>query len=351
MALDLGQLKITKWIAHDVPRVRKADVATAALDLSEVAAPTHPRVAEFLRMRVNHALAARKVDIVEMTGMTSPVPTAVKNLLHGRGQLVATSQLFARHLRACQTGATSAGLLIVANIDVGSDRGIALLKLEPQDGAQAVRTMINGKVTYDVTVLDDLVLTKGTRVFKVALFVGGDINGGILSGRMADPQNGSGADDDPADFFLRQFLGCQLTETPEVTTRRFLDTAERYANERISDPRRRAEFTVALHAELRSNRTSLSVKQFASDTLAADDRKEFLDFMNEAEVPVQTFTKAPDAVTKHLAKVAFSFDDGTMVVTTTASLDEGIVTVEPAGGDKTQLQVLEHLNRIGKRAR
>ena len=349
--MDLGTLKIVEWIAHDVKRVTKSDVKSAPLELSEVAASADPKVAEFFRSRIAHALQKFSHEVVGVGAEnTSPVPDQIKLYVAGKVGLVEASQVFAKHLRLSQSGATSAGLLVTAKVMVDGQIAIALLKLEPQDGAQAVRKVVKGKVTYEVSVLDDLVLTKGTRVFKVALFGAADSTAGTISGRAADPQNTSAATD-LADFFLRTFLGCELTETPDVTTRRFLTAAEEFINTQVPDPEKRAEYTVAMHAEIRGNHTDLSVPRFATEALDVGDRKAFQSHMQEAQVPVQPFGKSKEAVEAHLKKVSFAFVDGSVVLTSTASLEDGTVTVNSADDGKTSLKILEQLRRISGRSR
>jgi hypothetical protein len=351
--VNLGDLTVTRWIAHDIPVVPRAAQQPAKLELSEAPAPKSPTVATFFQRRISGALRTDKRDVVQNPSSSSPVPAAVLAYLAGATKDITTfSQTAARHLYTSQSGSTSPGLLVVADVATSAETGLALLKLEPQDGARAERRNVNGKMTYEVTVLDDLLLTRGTKVFKVALFMESDTAGGAaLSGRAADPQNTSGTQGDPAEFFLRKFLGCTLAETPDVSTRRFLAAAEQYANEQIPDAHERAVFTVGLHAEIRSNRTTIRPRNFAQDTLPPDRQGAFVAHLAAAGVPPQGFPKAREAVEKHLAKVSFGFVDGTMVVTTTQSIDNGTVAVEPADGDKTRLQVVEHLDKIRNRAR
>jgi hypothetical protein len=344
--VDTSSVQITDWIAHDVPAVKRADVATAPLELSEAVAPHSAKVATFFKARITTALADRQREIVETAGTTSPVPGQVRQLLAGGRDLVAASQILARHLRASQMGSTSSGLLVITRLSADKIPGVAILKLEPQDGARAHREVIKGKVTYVVDVLSDLVLTRGTRVFKVALFMQGDVTpAGQVKGRAADPQSGS--DGDVARFFLQIFLGCELAESDEVTTRRALRASEEFFNRTITDVQKRARYQVAMLAELESNRTTINLKAFANTNLAPEDRAPFTAAMQAAEVPVQPFGKDVDLVKKHLQKVKFVFEDGTSVLTSTASMDDGKVTVEPAADAKTRLEVVERLRRLG----
>lgn len=347
--MDTGAIKIVEWIAHEVPAVPRSQVGTAPLELSETTAPHSPRVAEFFRLRISHALGGHKSDIVEDKQATSPVPTETKSYLRGATSLLAVSQVLARHLRASQTAVMSSGLLVVARITEGADNGIAILKLEPQDGAQAVRRTVNGKFTREVQILEDLVLTKGTRVFKVAAFMASDIAAnGTLCGRAADPQNMTGTTD-LASFWLVTYLGCTLAESPEVTTRKLLHAGEDFLNTRVEDPKLRAKYQMALMSELGNNKPTLSVAQFATDNLEVADRAEFVAAMVGAGVPRQPFSKDVELVRKHLAKLQFVFEDGTHVITSTGSVEGGIVTVEGQDDQRTRLQIIERLKRSGSR--
>lgn len=349
LILDTGAISVVEWIAHDIPRVALSKASTTPLKLSEVVSPYSPQVAEFFRLRISAALGGHKADIVENSQTTSPIPQAAKDYIAGAKNLIDVSQVLALHLRNSQTAAMSAGLLVIARIEEGEDFGIAILKLEPQDGAQAKGQMINGKFTYGVSILTDLLLTKGTRVFKVAVFMMSDTDEkGVLNGRAVDSQNMTGTSD-LARFWLHTYLGFNLTENAELMTRRFLDAGEIFLNTQVKDPELRAKYQIAMMAELVNHSPNISVKSFATINLNESHRLAFVEAMVDAKIPRQPFPKDIELVKKHLENLSFVFKDGTSVITSSESINSGIVKVTQGENESTDLHVREHLSKVSRR--
>lgn len=168
------------------------------------------------------------------------------------------SQDAARHLYAVQGGSNSEGLLVVCGVTVEGRTGVALMKLEEEEGVQVEQSTVSGKPTLSVTVLDNLMLTDNTRVFKAGVFW---MSGNRLVGVASDEQQGTPLD--IADYFLAQFLGCRLERRPDVLTRAFYDTATRFISEEVSDSDKKLDYERAVHAELCS-RTNIDPVQFAN---------------------------------------------------------------------------------------
>ncbi len=77
------------------------------------------------------------------------------------------SQDAARHLYAVQGGSNSEGLLVVCGVTVEGRTGVALMKLEEEEGVQVEQSTVSGKPTLSFTVLDNLMLTDNTRVLRL----------------------------------------------------------------------------------------------------------------------------------------------------------------------------------------
>src|SRR5262249_48635366 len=105
---------------------------------------------------------------------TSPVPEEVRQLTKPQKDktlFVRSSQLLANHLFQQQVGSVSPGLLCVIDVVAKSLPGIVLMKLEREAGAQLELTGKKGERTFSMSVIGDLVLTEGTRLFKSAMFL------------------------------------------------------------------------------------------------------------------------------------------------------------------------------------
>jgi 37-kD nucleoid-associated bacterial protein len=201
-------------------------------------------------------------------------------------EFVQMSRRLANHLFAQHTGATSAGLLCVLSVTSAAKPGIAILKLERQEGAEIKFGGEEGRKVFDLDVLENLILTENTRLFKSALFL----------------RNGPGDDDfdlgacdsqgpeDVARFWL-SYLGCELAEEPRVITRRWYNASVDFANESITDPVAINDFYEHLHSELKSNRKKVSPRTFIEQCLPSTLRVPYQQFLEKQNISLQAFIK------------------------------------------------------------
>src|ERR1019366_4366425 len=106
-----------------------------------------------------------------------------------------------------------------------------------------------GKQTFEMSVLDNLVLTDGTRLFKSALFVRKSQDEDDFAALACDTQRPFGSSDELAQFWLR-FLGCKVAEEPRVATKKFFEAALDYVNTALTDPVEKATFYDHVVSEL-----------------------------------------------------------------------------------------------------
>ena len=111
-------------------------------------------------------------DVVFADGSPSPVPDAVRRFTRKFDEeaFVTGSQALANYLYDRQLGTVSSGLLAIMDVALGGRPGVVILKIERQEGFQLELAEIGGKATFALSILDNLVLTEGTRLFKAALF-------------------------------------------------------------------------------------------------------------------------------------------------------------------------------------
>ena len=104
----------------------------------------------------------------------SPVPGHIREYTErGHGdEFIPMSQKIAVHLFQLQHGGISSGLLCAVDVVASSLAGLVLMKLEREEGArlELVKSS-NGKKAFAMSVLDNLVLTDGTRLFKTGMFL------------------------------------------------------------------------------------------------------------------------------------------------------------------------------------
>lgn len=335
----LESLRVEAVIVHEIPHhLRKEDGTVPRLSESE--SPASTEIQNFLRERILIALKDAGHDVRFTVGASSPVPLLVSGwLADDKRGLVEISQRLAKHLHEVQSGNNPGGILIVAYVHVAKTRGLAILKLEKEEGIRLRESRTkDGKLMFALDHLRDLMLTQKTRVFKVGLFCRGRGEGGAITGKVCDLQRATS--DLVARFFLETFLGCELLEKPEVTTQRFFDAAERHFNASISDPERRTRYQLALLAEMNSKRSAVQVDRFATDNLEVGDRKAFSDAVR-ASVPSH-FDKSLDLLKNRVRRVGIHFESGVSVVAQPEHFEE-VISIADAKDGRTRLQIEDRL--------
>ncbi len=340
---DLGLIHINRLIVHEIPRhFMRADSPGSEPVLSEVESPLQDDVRNFFQERLVSTLSGA-YDVEFDAASQSPVPRVVEGLLAQEPiEFVAASHDLARLLHASQGGVNPAGLLTLMDLTIGARPGLAIVKLEKEEGARIQRARVDGRTTFNVSHLRDLMLTKKTKVFKVGLFAPRPDRVGI-EGLVSDTQKGAGTA--VAFFFLSQFLGCRLKEVPEVTTKRFFDATERFINDDVEDPQEKALYQVALVAEIQNARPSISPEGFANSNIATDYRPRFLERVEEQGITARSFVKDPALVEPILRKIQWTFAGGISVMAPPDQIGEQL-QVEARSDGRTRMEIVDQLRDV-----
>jgi hypothetical protein len=340
---DLGLIHINRLIVHEVPRrFLRAESAGNGPVLSDVVSPLQNDVRNFFQERLVSTLSAA-YDVEFDPSAQSTVPQVVEGLLREPPiEFVAASRDLANLLHASQGGVNPAGLLTLMDLTIGERAGLAIVKLEKEEGARVQHSRAGGHSTFNVSHLRDLMLTKKTKVFKVGLFAPSSDSGGI-EGLVSDTQKGAGTT--VAFFFLSQFLGCRLKEVPEVTTKRFFDATAKFINEDVDDPREKARYQVALVAELQNAHRSISPEGFANTNVATDDRPRFLERVAEEGVTARSFVKNASLVEPILHKIQWIFEGGISVMAPPSQVGEQL-QVDARDDGRTRMEIVDKLRDV-----
>ncbi|MGW3733178.1 nucleoid-associated protein [Streptomyces sp. NPDC005148] len=352
MEVDFGRLAINQVIVHAIPRKAKYDDNPAPLRLSEVVSPLDETVRAQLQSRLRGDLHAAAREVVEDPEQASTVPRVIQSYLEeSDADLVSISRELAISLRESQNGSNPDGMLLVAECTLSESRTIMVVKLEHQDGVQASFLESDGKKTFDVQQVKDLMYTSKSRVYKIGIFSRAQIDAEAgISGYVADKQSAAGQ---AAQFFLR-YLGCRTPQDPSETTRQFYERATDWINSEVSNFETKTNYTVALHAELRSQSAEVSPRIFVRKHLEEDDRDDFLNYVCIDGVPRGEFLKDTERVEKMLSNIQFQFASGASAVIPRSALDEGIASVEQTDTGRSRLVIeddVAHVKGKGDRSR
>ncbi|MGW6739369.1 nucleoid-associated protein [Streptomyces sp. NPDC055025] len=338
MRTNFGELVIEQAIVHSVPTRAKKDPRDYTVELSDEASQLTGKVQSALEKRLIGILKSHALSVTEDPELKSPLPEWVRDFMNGQEDFVETSCQLARHLQDSQTGSASSGLLVVAQVLLARQRGLLLIKLEPESGMQARRVGEQGRRTFDVQFYADLLLTQKANVFKLALFTADGVEADLLQGWAADRQRSQNR---ISGFFLRTFLGCTYTEDPAEVTGRFHDVALKWVNSRLSEPedaQARIDYTMAILSELKSAPDTITPRTFTDLHLKGEHRREFLAHLSENGIPDRTFVKDTEQIEPRLQKMRVDFASGAFLVAPLDVIQE-TVTFETLDDGRTMATV------------
>jgi hypothetical protein len=324
---ELATMVIRHVIFHDVPTAVKG-AAGVAPTLSEVETDIDPPRKQMLKKKLTQVLnSSRAYPVQFRPGTTSQVPVEVRKLTIKctPKAFVESSQILANNLFEQHIGSVSPGLLCVIDVAVGGKSAIILMKLEREEGAQLELSKKDGKKTYAMSVLDNLVLTDGTRLFKSAMFLRTGKGDDDFRSTACDSQLSVTSSSDVAKFWLK-FLGCEFLIEPRVATQQFFDSAVKFVNDVVTDPVEKSDIYDALLTDIKSNKKTFSPKQFIEDHLPEEYQKPFKEHLQTNNIPMTAFDKDISDIETRLRRRAWATESGALVSVPEAAADKVEVT-------------------------
>lgn len=342
--MNFASLKVEALAIHLIQQSTKR--APAAPILSEALTPLNDQNTGFLQERFKETLKKSR-EVAEDPDTSSSVPDAVRGLLLDGTDLLETSRALAKLLQESQAGISPPGLLLVARGQLAGGPVLVIAKWEHERGARTKQVQnSDGKLVYDMEFLNDLFMTEGSRVYKVAIFPSADVTKNQIRGQVVDRQSSGAA---VAHYFRVDFLGCDFTLQPEVLTERFHDGAQSFIDT-VEPPEKRARYQVALISELTSQRPELSVGDFARDYIDIEDRDAFRDHMGSRAVPLTSnLPKDLNLVKTRLRRVQIDFKHGTLVLAPPEEVGEGGHVTITSDGKTANVSISDEVVNISGR--
>jgi len=310
----LATLQVRKVIFHDVPRTIRGQEQTPTL--SEVECAIDPGKVALLKdklVRVLGSSAAYDMELYPKPESSIPelVADSISSALSS-AKFVNTSQKMASALLKHQPGSASPGLLAVVSCIVGGKSGLALLKLEREEGAQLKLSNRGGKQTFEMDVIADLVLTDGTRLFKAALFARTGPAEDDVAVLACDGQRSSIWTDELAQFWIR-FLGCKLLEAPRIATKKFFDATLEYINRFVGEPDVKNDMYDMIVSEMKSQKIVFAPKKFIEDYVPEAHREAFRKHLEEQNVNMKQFHVDTTEIKSHLKRRSLQTSTGVRI--------------------------------------
>jgi hypothetical protein len=183
------------------------------------------------------------------------------------------------------------------------------MKLERERGAQLELSGGEGHRTFSMSVLNDLVLTDGTRLFKSAMFIRTGKGDDDFKIQACEAQKHVFSADDLAKFWMR-FLGCDFVVQPRIATERFFNSTLDFISDVVTEPTVKAEFYEHLQSQMKSNTQDFAPEVFIQEFVPEEYQQPYRDYLEELKVPLTQFKKDVSDIEKNLERKLYKTKKG-----------------------------------------
>ena len=321
--IDYSQLIIERLIIQDVPRHKKNEEGTPIFSENEGTITDGLKL--FFQDKVKAALNSDQAFKVCLRDETdSSVPRCVRTILNSDDEFIESSKEIATNLFNFQKGSNSAGILLIIKARIINHHVCVILKLERDNGAQLV--LDHTTRTFNVEEVRDLMLTKKTKVFKVALLVNRDDYAIDYDGVLMDYQINIKDKKGTNSFFL-DFMGCFPFDDPKMATKNFYNLTREFIDG-ITDVLIRAKYVQDLNSYLQMNQNTISPREFANNYMIETEHKnQYEQFLLSKSFAFETYTKDNTLINSHVEKILLQFENGISIMGSNGSL-EGKVNLQ-----------------------
>lgn len=301
-------MKLSRRVLRETPTALKEQPV-----FSQIASPVNSEIVNFFHDRITSSLGSSSaVDVVFDPENESPVRRLIyEYFFEDQNRRIQITQKIAQHLFVIQNAQNSSGLLLFLCCQTRGNDKLAILKVEREEGVRVIQQIVqDGLRTFDVEHIRDLMLTAKTKLFKIVLFYS---EGEIIKGILCDQQRGYDSKD-VAEFFISKFLGCMLTEEPQILTKVFFEVTQEYINKKIESPEQKGVLINHLFSELTNQVRTINLAEFARRVLTVEQRDDYLLYIKENGVTVGSFSKDCTMIESKLKKIQIVFNCGISIV-------------------------------------
>jgi hypothetical protein len=296
--MDLHNLKISRIVIHQVFQRDSDGSFKKPISGSELINFDQSATDEFI-VRVTQALGAgsKAVEMEIVDRDAESLPSLVE-LLVGMddADFVVSSYDIARKLAAAQQRKNIPGGIVVVfsgTYGAHSRDFLGVIKADVHSGYKRSQDAL-GKITLEF--IKELLLTPASKLYKTAAFLhhGNDEEGAktwrvLVSDSQINQTDGKAA----AEYFYRDFLGCDYLKTSALTTKKFYDSTREFISELDVSEEDKSDYYTALTTYLKvDNSNTISVENFASTYFnEVDLQDDFATYMKDKGIPDKEFTK------------------------------------------------------------
>lgn len=311
---DLAATTIRQVIFHDVPE--KGHEGSSEPLLSDVETRVDASQKHHLLTKLTRVITSTKAYPVRFLPDTaSPVPRQARLLTDGgihRKKFIDGSRELANYLFEQHTKVTSPGLLCVMDAVSAGKPAIVLMKLERERGAQLELGGREGEKTFSMSVLNDLVLTDGTRLFKTAMFIRNGTGQEDFKSQACEGQYNVFSAEDLAKFWMR-FLGCGFVVEPRVATQRFFESTLDFINDVVTKPTVKATVYEHIQSQMKASARIFAPQTFIQEYVPEEYQDPYRDYLKAAKIPLTQFRKDIADIARSLERKLYKTNRGGLI--------------------------------------
>lgn len=348
--IDPSSISFTEVIVHTLPKHKKEDKETEP-KYSEKNSKLTFTLQTIFKDKIVTALSSDKaLKLIYNPESLSPVSAHSKSIIIGDANsrkidFVGNSKKIARHLFDIQKGNNNEGILVAIPVKANQKSALVLIKLEMDSGAQLV---LNEKTkSFDINTIQDLMLTKKTRVYKIALLLEKSLQGVKYDVIVADNQIDMKAKKEIKSWFISDFLGCMPYKDPKIVTQNFYNYTKTYIDT-IEDDIKRAKYHQDLNSYLTKNSDFLNPQEFADDYLSTTKEKNnYKDYLTGKGFSFSIFSKDLSQIENKIRKMTIEFANGIILTSKNGKIDDKI-KLEKTDEGQTKATITSRLKNIQK---
>lgn len=341
--LDTSTITIKNIIVHSIPKHRKGDLSVEPqYSEQESSLPDGLRI--FFKEKIIQSLGSNKeLRVCYNADSVSPVSGYINQVISSNGvDLIEQSKLMTKYLFEIQNGQNAAGILVVIYGTINDSNTCIIIKLERDEGAQLE---LDPKTnSFNIKDVQNLMLTKKTKIYKVGLFVNKAAFKIKFDGSTADLQIDPKIKKVVTTWFIEDFLGCVPLESPKTTTKKFYDYTTTYI-QTVEDPIKKAKYTQDLNSYLQKNSQKISAKEFADDYMETADKDKYIKYLKEKNFKMSEFTKDNDYVNNKIKTITMLFENGIAIVGKKGTFDKN-VKLENKKDGTTKAEVVSKVKSV-----
>lgn len=339
---DYSTLKINKLIIHEVPKINSTDGCQPTF--SEIESSLKNDNIRLLINKIVSTIGSNKAyDITFDPAIDSPIPYQVMELFNDETKFLQISKEIALHLSRIQDRRNSSGFIFILLGENEEKKIVGILKIEMEEGARAQQTLLEGKMTYDIVNIKDLILTKNTSLYKVSIFHKQKDGEDHYTGKVCDNQ--ISVKGEIANFFLQKFLGCKLIQDPQKSTKDFFDASENYIIECVNNPRLQCNYKLHLLSYLSSNINTINPDLFANTYLESNDKPKYIRYLKDKGVDSKNIIRDISSIENRLKQMKLFFENGISIIGSQKAFKDDI-KIEELDDGKVKAEVISKLKKL-----